>query len=119
FSLGGRTFGWFARTAVFAVGVAYAVALVFNPGQGVDLAPPADYVPREVPTPVQVLLDIVPTNPFAALADGRILQVIFFAGLLGFALVKLGERTAGLRNMMGQASDAMIQVTRFVLEVTP
>ncbi|MGO1892260.1 MAG: dicarboxylate/amino acid:cation symporter, partial [Luteimonas sp.] len=70
-------------------------------------------------TPVQVLLDIVPTNPFAALADGRILQVIFFAGLLGFALVKLGERTAGLRNMMGQASDAMIQVTRFVLEVTP
>ncbi|MGO1541138.1 MAG: dicarboxylate/amino acid:cation symporter [Luteimonas sp.] len=118
-TLGGRTFGWFALTAVFAVGVAYAVALVFNPGQGVDLAPPADYVPREVPTPVQVLLDIVPTNPFAALADGRILQVIFFAGLLGFALVKLGERTAGLRNMMGQASDAMIQVTRFVLEVTP
>lgn len=118
-TLGGRTFGWFALTAVFAVGVAYAVAWVFDPGQGVDLLPPEDYVPRDVPTPVQVLLDIVPTNPFAALAEGNILQVIFFAGLLGFALVKLGERTAGLRDMMGQASDAMIQVTRFVLEVTP
>ena len=118
-SLGGRTFGWFALTAVLAVGVAFAVASVISLGHGVDLLPPEDYAPREVPTPVQVVLDIVPTNPFAALAEGKILQVIFFAGLLGFALVKLGDRTAGLRDIAGQASEAMIQVTRFVLEVTP
>ncbi|WP_149194037.1 dicarboxylate/amino acid:cation symporter [Luteimonas suaedae] len=118
-ALGGRTFGWFAITATLAVGVGLAIAFVFNPGVGVDLAPPPDYTPRDVPTPVQVLLDIVPTNPFAALAEGKILQVIFFAGLLGFALVKLGERTEGLRKLVGQASEAMIQVTRFVLEVTP
>src|SRR5690606_15292699 len=67
----------------------------------------------------QVLLDVVPANPFAALAEGRILQVIFFAGLLGFALVKLGERAAALRALAGEASDVMIQVTRFVLEFTP
>lgn len=117
--LGGRTFGWFAVTATFAVGIGLAVAFVFNPGVGVDLQPPPDYVPREVPTPVQVLLDIVPRNPFAALAEGRILQVIFFAGLIGFALVRLGERAEALRKLAGQASEAMIQVTRFVLEVTP
>jgi Na+/H+-dicarboxylate symporter len=117
--LGGRTFGWFAATAVLAVGVAFAVSSVISLGHGVDLLPPDDYVPREVPTPVQVVLDIVPTNPFAALAEGRILQVIFFAGLLGFALVKLGDRTEALRKIVGQGSEAMIQVTRFVLEVTP
>ncbi|WP_024890900.1 dicarboxylate/amino acid:cation symporter [Luteimonas huabeiensis] len=118
-ALGGRTFGWFAVTAALAVAVGLAAAFVFAPGVGVQLAPPADYQPREVPTPVQVLLDIVPTNPFAALAEGRILQVIFFAGLLGFALVKLGARTEALRQLVGQASEAMIQVTRFVLELTP
>ncbi|MCD9033488.1 dicarboxylate/amino acid:cation symporter [Luteimonas sp. Y-2-2-4F] len=118
-ALGGRTFGWFAATAALAVGVGLAAAFAFAPGEGVQLTPPADYQPREVPTPVQVLLDIVPTNPFAALAEGRILQVIFFAGLLGFALVKLGERTEALRRLVGQASEAMIQVTRFVLEMTP
>jgi Na+/H+-dicarboxylate symporter len=68
---------------------------------------------------VQVLLDIVPANPFKALAEGKILQVIFFAGLLGFALVKLGERSAGLRRLATEASDTMVQVTRFVLEMTP
>jgi Na+/H+-dicarboxylate symporter len=119
-SLGGRTFAWFAITAVLAVCVGLAVGLVMKPGAGVGglvIAP--DYVVREVPGPVQVLVDVVPTNPFRALAEGRILQVIFFAALLGFALVKLGERTQRLRALMSEGSEAMIQVTRFVLEFTP
>lgn len=118
-ALGGRTFVWFAVTATLAVGVAFAVAFVFNPGVGVNLQPPQDYVPRDVPSVLQVLLDIVPRNPFAALAEGKMLQVIFFAGLLGFAVVKLGEKVSGLRVLVGQANDVMIQVTRFVLEMTP
>jgi len=119
-ALGGRTFLWFAATAALAVVVGLAVGLLLKPGHGLsglEMAP--DYAPREVPTPVQVLLDVVPANPFRALAEGKILQVIFFAGLLGFALVRLGERTARLRALVGEASDAMIQVTRFVLEMTP
>ena len=119
-ALGGRTFLWFAATAALAVGVGLAVGLVLKPGHGLTgLEMAADYTPREVPTPVQVLLDVVPSNPFKALAEGKILQVIFFAGLVGFALVKLGERTARLRALAGEASEMMIQVTRFVLEMTP
>jgi Na+/H+-dicarboxylate symporter len=34
-------------------------------------------------------------------------------------MVKLGERVAGMRKLVGEASDIMIQVTRFVLEFTP
>jgi Na+/H+-dicarboxylate symporters len=119
-ALGGRTFLWFAATAALAVGVGLTVGLVLKPGHGLTgLEMAADYTPREVPTPVQVLLDVVPANPFKALAEGKILQVIFFAGLVGFALVKLGERTARLRALAGEASEMMIQVTRFVLEMTP
>ena len=119
-ALGGRTFLWFAATAALAVGVGLSVGWVMQPGSGVSgLTVAAGYTVREVPTPIQVLLDVVPANPFAALSEGKILQVIFFAGLLGFALVKIGERSAGLRKLAGEASDAMIQVTRFVLEMTP
>jgi Na+/H+-dicarboxylate symporter len=119
-ALGGRTFAWFAATAALAVGVALAVGWVLQPGLGLgELVVDATYVEKVVPGAVAVLLDVVPANPFAALADGKILQVIFFAGLVGFALVKLGEKTAKLRALAGEASDVMIQVTRFVLEVTP
>ncbi|NVI97970.1 dicarboxylate/amino acid:cation symporter [Myxococcus sp. AM009] len=118
--LGGKTFLWFAVTAALAVGVGLGVAALLRPGEGVgQLMASETYQPRDVPGPIQVLLDVVPTNPFAALANGKILQVIFFAGLLGFALVKLGQKAARLRELVREASDAMIQVTRFVLELTP
>ena len=135
-ALGGRTFGWFAITAALAVLVGLAVGWVMQPGQGLQgLAMDAGYTVRDIPSLSKVLLDIVPSNPFQALsgamtakdgegtsrfiATGTILQVIFFAGLVGFALVRLGERSAHLRTLVGEASDTMIQVTRFVLEFTP
>ena len=136
-ALGGRTFAWFAGTAVLAVCVGLGVGTVMQPGTGVAaLAVDPGYVPREVPSLSRVLLDVVPANPFYALAGigtkvnaagetvlaagrGSILPVIFFAALLGFAMVKLGERVAAARKLVGEASDVMIQVTRFVLEVTP
>jgi len=136
-ALGGRTFAWFAITAVLAVCVGLVVGLVMQPGTGVSgLQVASDYKPKNVPGPLDVLFNIVPQNPFRALSgsaagttpDGMnvlvpsnstVLQVIFFAGLIGFALVKLGEKTAGLRRLVGEASETMIQVTRFVLEFTP
>jgi Na+/H+-dicarboxylate symporter len=119
-ALGGRTFAWFAVTATLAVLVGLLVAHATQPGLGVEgLTTPTGWHPKDVPEPVKVLLDIVPANPFKALSEGKILQVIFFAGLLGLALVKIGEKSARLRALAGEANDGMIQVTRFVLEVTP
>jgi Na+/H+-dicarboxylate symporter len=119
-ALGGRTFLWFAITAALAVCVGLFVAHLTHPGEGVgQLQMAADYKVKVVPTPVQVLLDVVPSNPFKALTEGRILQVIFFAGLLGLALVKLGDASTRLRELFDEANGAMMQVTRFVLEVTP
>ena len=136
-ALGGRTFAWFAATAMLAVGIGLLVGTVMKPGVGVGaLSIASDYVPKVVPDPIRVLLDVVPSNAFYALTGigtttnaagetvlaagkGSILPVIFIAALVGFAMVKLGDRVAGARRLAGEASDLMIQVTRFVLEVTP
>jgi Na+/H+-dicarboxylate symporter len=48
-----------------------------------------------------------------------VLQVIFFRGLVGFAFVKLGDGPPTCARLCGEASETMIQVTRFVLEFTP
>jgi len=118
-ALGGRTLAWFALTAVCAVLIALLVGGLFNLGHGVEVPPAPEFAAREVPSLVQTLLDIVPANPFRALAEGKMLQVIVFAGLTGFALVKLGDKVTPLRSLIQQASEAMVQVTRFVLEMTP
>jgi Na+/H+-dicarboxylate symporter len=136
-ALGGRTFLWFAITAVLAVGIGLLVGVVMQPGiVQVPLSVDPSYVPKDVPSVVQVLLNVVPSNPFYAMTGigevknaagetvlragrGSILPVIFFAALVGFAMVKLGEKVALARKLVGEASEIAIQLTRFVLEMTP
>jgi Na+/H+-dicarboxylate symporter len=136
-ALAGRTFLWFALTAVLAVGVGLLFGWIVKPGSGVaELKMASDYTPRDVPGALDMLLNLVPSNPFQALGgaasakladgtkvlvprSGTVLQVIFFAGMVGFAMVKLGDKVAGVRKLVGEASDVMIQVTRYVLEFTP
>ena len=136
-ALAGRTFLWFALTAVLAVGVGLLFGWLIQPGAGVGtLKIASDYSPKDVPSALDMLMNLVPANPFQALGgaasaqlhdgtkvlvpnNGTVLQVIFFAGLVGFAMVKLGEKVAGVRKLVGEASEVMIQVTRYVLEFTP
>lgn len=60
---------------------------IFQPGVGLDLST-ANLSAKEVAAPslVQVLMGIVPLNPVDALAKGNILQIIFFAVLVGMAI---------------------------------
>ena len=136
-ALAGRTFLWFAITAVLAVGVGLAFGWIIQPGSGVGaLNVAADYKPKHVPSVLEMFLNLVPANPFQAMAgadkqvladgtkvlvprSGTVLQVLFFSGLIGFAMVKLGEKVAGLRKLAGEANEVMIQITRYVIEFTP
>ena len=136
-ALGGRTFLWFAITAVLAVCVGLGVGLLMQPGAGVEaLTVDTEYEPSEVPSLLKVLLGIVPSNVFQALTGigattnaagetvlaagkGSILPVIFVAGLIGFAIVKLGDKVTEARKLASQLSDIWIQITRYVLEFTP
>ena len=100
--------------SVSAVSVAIGVGLVnaFRPGDGFapvararlleTLAPQAQKVmtqASQAASPIDALLSIVPRNPFEALVrafDGEMLGVMFFAVLLGIALVTTPrERTTG------------------------
>src|SRR5690606_26631889 len=68
-ALSGRTFLWFVITAALAVCVGLGVGTVLQPGAGgLQLTLASNYVPREVTSVVQVLLDVVPSNVFYALA---------------------------------------------------
>ncbi|MFT4197311.1 MAG: dicarboxylate/amino acid:cation symporter [Pseudoxanthomonas sp.] len=136
-ALGGRTFLWFVVTAALAVCVGLAVGTLLQPGAGkAGLQLAANWKPRDVPSVAQVLLDVVPSNVVFALAGigtrsnaagetvlaagrGSILPVIFVAALIGFAMVRLGEKVAQARRLSEQLGQVAIQVTRFVLEVTP
>ena len=92
--LGGKTIGFYLLTTALAVSMALLVALIVNPGIGSsdkDNVPVQTYTPTEAPSVLETLINIFPSNPVAAMAEGKMLQVIVFALFFGIAISKSGE----------------------------
>lgn len=117
--LGVRTLVWFAITSLLAVLVGFAFGHLINPGLGLQNLPLGEVRERVIPTPLDVLIGIVPTNPFAALSEGKVLQIIFFSALVGGALVALGERASGVRRLVDEGASVIFRITRWVIQLTP
>lgn len=114
-----RTVVWFAITSLLAVLVGFAVGHLVNPGLGLPDLPLGAVREREIPTPLDVLIGIVPTNPFTALSEGKVLQIIFFSALVGAALVALGDRAQGVRRLVDEGAAVVFRITRWVIQLTP
>ena len=86
-----RTMGLYLLTTAVAVCVALTVALTVDPGEGIELPGEASFVANEAPSIGDVIVNMVPSNPVRAMAEGEMLQVIVFALLIGFAITRGGE----------------------------
>lgn len=115
--LAGKTIGLFLITAVIAsvIGLGVGVAFQFNPAQ-LEAATVSEKV---IPPVSQVLLNLIPANPIASMAEGQVLPVMFFALLLGLALRNIGDKGEPLKRVVQSASEMMFELTRLVLLFTP
>jgi Na+/H+-dicarboxylate symporter len=116
-------------TSAVAVAIGLAMANIFQPGAGLGLTGTADAAGRALEQPAlkDTLLDIVPSNPFGALAEGAVLPTIFFAILFGIGIsyLKISSeervRKAGetLYVIFDGAAEVMYIMVRWVLQYAP
>ena len=108
-------------TTALAVTVAIGTALVIRPGIGLDMSSIAgsEVTVAESTSAVDTILNIIPENPFASLAQGTMLQVILFALLVGILLAKMKERGSVIANFLTQANDLMMEMTNLVMKFAP
>ncbi|MGN1391743.1 MAG: dicarboxylate/amino acid:cation symporter, partial [Sharpea porci] len=126
--VGLKTVMFYMATTVLAVTLALGVASVVNPGKGANLAKMMTAAKAAGSTvgktttstsAVDTILNIIPTNPIQALANGNMLAIIFFALLIGIILAKLGERVQLMTNFFSQGNDIMMEMTMMVMKVAP
>ncbi|MCQ2528777.1 MAG: dicarboxylate/amino acid:cation symporter [Saccharofermentans sp.] len=120
--VGGKTLIFYLCTTALAVSVAIGVSNIINPGKGLDMSSikAADNVATQDATSItDTILNIIPDNPFNSLAGGIMLQVIFFALIVGILLAKMGERAELLSNIMNQCNDLMMEMTTLVMSFAP
>ncbi|WP_461210917.1 dicarboxylate/amino acid:cation symporter [Desulfocurvus sp. DL9XJH121] len=115
-----KTIVYYMLTTAVAVALGLVFANVFSPGAGLDL-PTSGLAVKQVTPPnmVDTLLNIVPKNPMGAMADGNLLQILFFAVAFGFAISALGDRGKPLAEFFDLVTQAMIKLTAMVMELAP
>jgi Na+/H+-dicarboxylate symporter len=117
--VGGKTVGLYLITTGIAVTMALLAAIIFKPGVGAN---PVSMVKAEIAevTPfTQVLIDMVPNNPVAAMADAKMLPIIFFAILLGIAITLSGEKGKRISVWFQDFNAVIMKLVTIVMQVAP
>lgn len=117
--IGGKTLGIFLGGTAVAVAIGLVLCNVMKIGAGFVMSTSDTYEAGEIPSIADTLMNIIPTNPFESLSTQNLLQIIFFALLLGFALIKLGDKGAPVLNFFRAWTEAWKEITNIVLEFTP
>ncbi len=119
--LGGKTIGFYLLTTAIAVSLALSLALIVDPGLGADevVQEGSTYTAREAPSVKDTLVDIVPSNPVSAMADGAMLQIILFALLLGIALHKAAEAGQRVLSFMNDLNEIFMKLITMIIEFAP
>ena len=134
--IGGKTIAIYLGTTAIAVVIGLVVVNLMQPGDFVPEAMRADleasYAEQAAGRtgaaaeaqnrgPLQVFVDIVPSNFFAAAANnGNMLQVVFVALLLGIGLVQLPEEKGRpLLAVFESLNDVVIRLVDLVMLAAP
>jgi len=117
--IGIKTLVLYLFTTAAAISLALIVANIINPGLGMSLASDTVFVAKESPPIKQVFLEIFPSNPVKAMAEGNMLQVIVFAILVGVAISKSGEHGSRLRDSLDDWNEVIMKLVLMLMSVAP
>lgn len=118
--IGGKTIGFFLITTAIALVIALSLGLIFKPGANGNFeTSSAGYVAQEAPPIAETLLGIIPTNPVTAMSEGNMLQIIFFAAMVGFGIAMLGKKVGRVKTLFEQVNELIMYLITFVMKFAP
>ena len=126
--IGLLTFAYYGVTTAAAVALGILFSELFRPGAGIDMAAlsgaavQVDHIEESTKIPGfwETVTGFVPANPFQALVDGNILQIIVFAMFMGFASTYLEEKKkAVIINFFNYMTELFIKVMTGIMYAAP
>ncbi|WP_303685008.1 dicarboxylate/amino acid:cation symporter, partial [Anaerovibrio lipolyticus] len=121
------TFIYYGVTTAVAVVLGLFFSEMFKPGAGINMAAISEAAididmsqSGQIPGFWETVIGFVPTNPFAALVQGNILQTIVFALFVGFALAMLDEdKKKFMMNIFNYFTEIFIKIMTAIMCVAP
>lgn len=117
--IGGLALGYFLAMSTVALGIGLFVGNIVHPGEGLDMSTATYEATGEAVTTSDFILGIIPVSLFSSLTSGSILQVLFVALLVGFALQGLGKRGEGILEAVKSLQQLVFRILSMVLWLAP
>ena len=121
--LGGKTFALYIINTIIAIAAALTVGLLVQPGAAANLAgtisESVKLTTTETPDIFSLVVNIVPSNPVQAFANGDMLQIIFMAILTGLAIQALDSRGGPAIRTFKLANEIMMKLVGLVMSLAP
>lgn len=119
--IGGKTLGFYMITTALAISISLFIAKVINPGSNLDMSSLVSTEPTiaENQPLVDTLLNIIPTNPIASLANGEMLQIIFFALLVGVSINTIGEKGKCVKEFFEALNEMCMKLVSMIMSLAP
>jgi len=118
-----KTMAYYVLSSALAIFAGLLVVNVLKPGVGANIsgAQTAEVPELSTPSsPKELLLDIVPNNVVQAMADSKMLAIIFFCILLGIAIAGLpAEPRKTMTGLFDAAFQTMMKLTTGVIRFAP
>ena len=119
--LGLKTLTYYLTTSLFAILVGLTLVNLIQPGVGADLGFQKNV--EEIGASGNlgnILLRLVPTNIFDALATADMLAIIFFSILVGYFITKIADEYKNpLINLVNAGFEVMMKITSFIIKFAP
>ncbi|MCU4673050.1 cation:dicarboxylate symporter family transporter [Microbacterium fluvii] len=118
--IGGLALAYFMVMTTFALFIGLVVGNIIHPGEGLDMSSATyDTSDLEPKTTTEFLMGIIPTTFFSAFTGESVLQVLFIALLVGFALQKLGTKGESIMFAVKQLQMLVFRILGMILWLAP
>ncbi|MDV2857858.1 MULTISPECIES: dicarboxylate/amino acid:cation symporter [Oceanimonas] len=117
--LGGKTLAFYMFTTAVAITLALVMGEVFRPGDGADLVSASTFAAREAPSLADVIINMFPTNPINAMAEGNTLQIIVFAVLFGIAISLAGKPGERIAELFTDLNEVIMKLVALLMNLAP
>ena len=119
--LGLKTLTYYLVTSLFAILIGLTMVNLIRPGVGADLGFQKNVQEIGGSSDLgNILLRLVPTNIFDALARSDMLAIIFFSILFGYFITKINDNYKNLLiNTVNAGFEVLMKLTSFIIKFAP
>ena len=122
-SIGLKTFTVLLGTTGAAAFIGIIVASFLKLGQGLRFIGAENFKARKIPGFSKVLIDMLPSNPLAAIVENKIIPIVIFSMFIAIALVIEDninkEKAKPFKDFILSAYDIVLRITKMVLRIIP